>query len=61
MRTEKIYCPVNGWDCPYYKNKECGLDSPIDDCDDFQFFWNADDDFLCEDEERSAYLDEKNS
>lgn len=19
MRKGKIYCPVNGWDCPYYK------------------------------------------
>ena len=25
MRKGKIYCPVNGWDCPYYKDGECGM------------------------------------
>ena len=29
MRKGKIYCPANGWDCPYYKNGECGLDNPM--------------------------------
>lgn len=28
MRKGKIYCPVNGWDCPYYKDGECGIESP---------------------------------
>ena len=25
MRTGKIYCPANGWDCPYYKTENVGL------------------------------------
>ena len=50
MRTGKIYCPVNGWDCPYYKNGECGIENPLSDCDDFACFWDEDDDFICEDE-----------
>lgn len=55
MRTRKIYCPANGWDCPYYKNGECGIENPLADCDDFVLFWDEDDDFICEDEERTAF------
>lgn len=55
MRTGKIYCPANGWDCPYYKNGECGIENPLSDCDDFVLFWDEDDDFICEDEERTAF------
>ena len=55
MRKGKIYCPANGWDCPYYKNGECGLDDPMTDCDDFSCFWDADDDYICEDEPRTAF------
>lgn len=55
MRKGKIYCPANGWDCPYYKNGECGLDNPMIDCDDFSCFWDADDDYFCEDEPRTAF------
>lgn len=29
MRKKKIYCPLNGWDCPYYKKGECGIENPI--------------------------------
>ena len=39
-----FHCPVNGWDCPYFKNKTiingqketciCSLENPMDDCDD---------------------------
>lgn len=57
MRTKRIYCPVNGWDCPYFKNGECGLESPILDCDDFASMWGEDDDYICEDEERTAFED----
>lgn len=32
MRKGKIYCPVNGRDCPYYKNGECVLEIPIQGC-----------------------------
>ena len=55
MRKGKIYCPANGWDCPYYKNGECGIENPLADCDDFVLFWDVDDDFICEDEERTAF------
>ena len=59
MRTKKIYCPVNGWDCPYYKEGECGIEDPMRDCDDFAVQWDEDDDYICEDEDRTAYLDER--
>ena len=33
---DKIYCPVNGWDCPYFnKDCSCALPHPEEDCDDF--------------------------
>ena len=44
-----FHCPVNGWDCPYFKNeikindqKEtyiCTLEDPMSDCDDFYGMW----------------------
>lgn len=55
MRKGKIYCPANSWDCPYYKNGECGLEEPYADCDDFAYFWDAEDDYICTDEERTAF------
>lgn len=59
MRTKRIYCPVNGWDCPYYKNGECGIEDPIHECDDFAIQWDEGDDYICEDEERTFFpLDE---
>ena len=54
MRMNKIYCPLNGWDCPYYKEGECGIEDPMNDCDDFWVFWNEDDDYET-DEERTAF------
>lgn len=33
------YCPVNGWDCPYYKNGICYVDNPFEDCDDWASFF----------------------
>jgi hypothetical protein len=33
---EKKYCPVNGWDCPYYlEDGSCELEHPEEDCDDY--------------------------
>ena len=55
MRTGKIYCPVNGLDCPYRKDGECGIENPLFECDDFMFFWDEDEDFICEDEKRTAF------
>lgn len=43
-----FHCPVNGWDCPYYKDEPnhqclCTLESPIEDCDDFYNVWGDSD------------------
>lgn len=32
---QPTYCPVNGWDCPYYKKGICHIDDPFEDCDDW--------------------------
>lgn len=57
MRTKRIYCPVNGYDCPYYhKNDECALENPILECDDFAFFWEEDENYY-DDAPRTAYDD----
>lgn len=49
-KKEKIYCPVNGWDCPYWrKDGTCSMypkANPIDECDDFAFFWEENDDYI---------------
>ena len=41
----KVFCPVNGWDCPYFKEGECKIENPIEECDDFAFFWDADEEY----------------
>lgn len=47
-----IYCPVNGWDCPYYDANGCCMmypdTDPINECDDFAVFWDKDDDYVVE-------------
>lgn len=52
MKVKVIYCPVNGWDCPYYDANECCMmypnTDPIDECDDFATFWNKGDDYVAE-------------
>lgn len=55
MRKNKIYCPVDAWDCPYYKEGECGIEDPINECGDFVSFWGEEDNYICEDEERTAF------
>ena len=53
---KKFYCPVNGWDCPYWKkNGSCkmvdeGFD-PVKECDDASVFWDEDDDYFVEEGE----------
>ena len=37
--TGNIYCPVNGWDCPYYNDNVCTCPNVHKECDDFLFFW----------------------
>ena len=51
--TKKFFCPVNGWDCPYWKKDgSCsmvneGLD-PVKECDDAGYFWGDDDYEWCD-------------
>lgn len=34
--AKTVYCPVNGWDCPYFKtNGICTIENPYDNCDDY--------------------------
>ena len=46
----KIYCPVNGWDCPYFSTDgTCTVypaSDPIDECDDFAYFWQKGDSYI---------------
>ena len=56
--TKKFFCPVNGWDCPYWKEDgSCSMvddgDNPLVECDDAlvvccddpedAFVWEGDD------------------
>ena len=61
MLTKKFFCPVNGWDCPYWKedgscalvDEEC---NPVMVCDDAAAFWDEDADyFVWEDENGNRY------
>lgn len=56
MTIKHIHCPVNGWDCPYYTDKDhpcrCILENPYYDCDDFASMWNEDDDYIDDDWEK---------
>ena len=62
MMTKKFFCPVNGWDCPYWKeDNSCALvddgDDPITECDDAAFFADEElgDWFVWEDENGSRW------
>ena len=48
-----VYCPVNGWDCPYWtKEGHCSLypkEDPAEECDDFYSIWETDKDYVCYD------------
>lgn len=40
------------------KNGECGLEKPLEDCDDFAIVWGYDShksEYTCYDEERTAF------
>ena len=64
MKGKHYHCPVNGWDCPYYKDCAiiegveeyhlCTIDGdPYDECDDFLSMWDG-----CPSEEYTDYVDE---
>lgn len=57
LAVEHIHCPVNGWDCPYYKNGICQLENPYDECDDFASSYNKYDEWICEGDEDCAIWD----
>lgn len=55
--TKKFFCPVNGWNCPYFKDEDgsCTMteygDNPVLECDDAAYFCEDPDDcFVWEDE-----------
>lgn len=52
MKGKHYHCPVNGWDCPYYKDTAiiegqeefclCMIDGdPYEECDDFFSMWEG--------------------
>ena len=47
---ETTFCPVNGWDCPYFKNGVCHVDDPQEDCDDWQMFFESWEEWLALDD-----------
>ena len=48
---------IYGCYCKYNKKGECGIEDPIKECEDFGYFWDEDDGYICEDEERTAFED----
>lgn len=38
MSKENFMCPIEDCECPYYNNGACGLDNPLEDCDDAASF-----------------------
>ncbi len=51
---KRFYCPVNGWDCPYWQEGGvCTIPGdPIEECDDFAGFWDPEDEYWEEVEEK---------
>ena len=60
MLTKKFFCPVNGWDCPYWKeDNSChmvdkGWD-PVQECTDASYFYEDDDDYYVWEDENGRY------
>ena len=50
-QMKHYHCPVNAWDCPYYKDEPnhpcvCTIEGdPFYECDDFAGMWNDDDEY----------------
>jgi hypothetical protein len=59
--TKKFFCPVNGWDCPYWKEDgSCSMvddgDNPVMKCYVAGCFWDDPEDaFVWEDEDGNRY------
>ena len=42
MEKEKVFCPINDWECPYWgKDGECKIDNPMEECDDYYAMFGA--------------------
>lgn len=58
---KKFFCPVNAWDCPYWKQDgSCSMvdegDDPLQECEDAGIMYDEDDDyFVYADEEGKVY------
>ena len=44
--AKHFHCPVNGWDCSYYKDEPnhlcvCTMEDPYEDCEDFYSMWEG--------------------
>lgn len=61
---KKFFCPVNGWDCPYFKEDgSCSMvddgDDPVFECDDAGCFYDGEAEegeyFVWEDENGNRY------
>ena len=61
--AKHFHCPVNGWDCPYYKDEEhhpcqCTLENPFEECDDFTSSWkgSTEEEYTDDDEDIDPYV-----
>ena len=42
IRGEIVFCPVNGWNCPYWgKSNICYRDDPMKNCLDFSYIFKS--------------------
>ena len=61
MLIKKFFCPVNAWDCPYFKGDgSCAMvddgENPLDECDDAGVLFDEDEDpYVWEDEDGFRY------
>ena len=60
--VKKFFCPVNGWDCPYWKKDgSCAMvdegDNPVIECDDAGYFYEGEEDdiYVWEDENGNRF------
>ena len=48
--SKVVYCPANGWDCPYYDANGCCMlypeFDPLKECDDFAYFWEEGENYI---------------
>lgn len=43
----KYFCPVNGWDCPYWsEDQECTISNPMEECEDYHRMNCSDEEYL---------------